>query len=148
MKTFIALIFIGSSLISYSASAQSKKGQALEAVHLDSGIKGPTSEIVTSQWNCGKYGGHAVTFVYSNIDRASALRQLRVDGHEFSTQVEKKISLSNSHLVKPYLICRDIGVIVGFDAIDRKTFRNMNVEITIDSKTSNVSIQQIENSKD
>lgn len=142
MRTILALVLFGGLTVAMvDAPAQDK---TLGVVHF-SDPAGPVSERATHEYDCGRVGGHKVELVFENRRGAiSALTRLRVDGRDYAGKVNAMEDLGGSYLQNPYLFCRDAGVVVGLQAIDRKhPIPRRDVEISVNSKTSEVDVREL-----
>ena len=138
------LVFLLCGGLSVAASQVSAQGKPLGVLHI-SDPAGPASERSSHEYDCGRVGGHKVELVFENRQgAASAVTRLRVDGRDYTGEVNAMDDLGGSYLQNPYLFCRDVGVVIGLQAIDRKhPIPRRNVEISVNSKTSEVDVREL-----
>ena len=135
------VVLTGLSVAAQRSAAQDKMPGV---VHF-SDSAGPASERSSHEYDCGQVGGHKVEFVFENHQgTASAVTRLRVDGRDYTGKVNDIDDLGGSYLQNPHLFCRDVGVVIGLQAIDRKhPAPRRNVEISVNSKTSEVDVREL-----
>ena len=141
MKHYLALLSLATLIAAFSASAQNKN-EPLATLNM-SDPSGPKTEDVSTRWTCGGNRSHTVNMSFSNKGKKSELKTLRIDGREYANDVVKKFPLDNSHLMEPYLLCVEAGVVVGVKAIDSVSFKKRIVEISVTPATKNVSIREL-----